>query len=242
MIKKLDWDSKHYGFNIAQIDSARLKGDRDSIDIFARKQNIEVVQVYCNTSDVKTTTMLEDGGFHFVGLDITLILDLKNDAYEDHHYLLAVKEDIPRLKEIAETVFTIHRFQDRKFDQKKVSEMYKIWTEKSVCGQFDDFCLKMTNAEDIVGFTTVKIIDTNSAQIGLFGIDVPYQGQSFGSTLMDSLMSFLNERNIKKVIVRTSGNNTRALSFYLSCGFMINTINSWYYKLYSYESLSYTIQ
>ncbi len=232
MIRKLEWDSNFFGLNIAEIDPAKVVSDTIDIDDFIAKNNINLVQTCCNINDINKIHLFEGHGFHFIDLKVTYTLDIKKTNFLLCDYSLASENDVKILKQIAKVAFTDSRYYSiLNLNKKKIDNLYEVWLEKSVNGKFDDYCLKVCNNMDPIGFATLKLFD-KKARIGLIGINPLFQGKSFGYRLLMAVYNFLVNKEVNSLEVITQGKNVVAQNFYIKHGFKIKEIESWYYKLY----------
>lgn len=230
MIKELKWDSKFYGFNIADLKISRNAKNLSSIEKFILKNNISLVQSCCDINDTSSITLLEKHDFHFVDLKISYALDINKIKFKRKAALIADEDDIPSLSKIAVSISKNSRYYHKRINRNKTAQLYKIWIEKAVRGEFDDFCLKIVKNKDIVGFLSVKVLDKKSAQIGLIAVAKKYQNAGFGRILLEMLFSLMKEKKLNVIKVVTQGKNLKAQNFFSKNGFEIKNIQSWYYK------------
>ncbi|HCU01672.1 MAG: TDP-fucosamine acetyltransferase [Candidatus Moranbacteria bacterium GW2011_GWE1_35_17] len=234
MIKKNEWDSNHFGINIAEVDIAELERDMKMISLFAEKENISVIQSCCDISDIKSINLLEKNGFYFADLKMTYFLDLENINIEKAEVVFAVAKDVFLLKKIAAKSFVDKsRYYHDFFEKEKADKLFEIWIEKAVNGTFDDFCIKTEKDGVVAGFITGKKIDDLSARIGIIGVDDSFQSRGAGTKLLESLFYFYKSEGVKSVYVSTQGKNIGANNFYIKNGFKIKNIEAWFYKKYN---------
>lgn len=232
-IKKLDWDSKFFGFNIAHLnlrDDIFGKEVMYYIDHFVKENEIRLIQTLCNISNLDGINYLEKSGFQYADTRIDFFTELNKYQFPNREFLLANEEDINDLKLIADSLFINSRYYYHLFNPVRVNELFKIWVEKSVKGLLDDYCIKVKRENKIAGFVTVKITDANTARIGLIGVAKEYSSKGVGKELLFSLFSFLSDKNTSVIYVATQGKNLLAQNFYISNKFLIDSINVWYYK------------
>ncbi|SFM13059.1 Acetyltransferase (GNAT) family protein [Paenibacillus sp. 1_12] len=230
MIKKLEWDSSFFGFNIAELNIMQISNKFD-IEPFIVENNIKFIQARCNISNTEGIRLLEENSFHYADLRVTFQIQFK-EGMPYHIYELANNEDINTLKKIAANSFTDSRYYgyEHIFLRGKIDELYETWVEKSVKGLFDDCCLKITVNSKIAGFLTLRI-RAQIATIGIIAIDEKYQGNGVGTQLMNSLMGYLAKSDIEFIEVTTQGKNIKAQNFYIKNGFRLKELESWYYWL-----------
>jgi len=231
MIEKLEWDSKHFGINIANLDVKKFKGVFDDVDRFVKKEKIAIIQSCCDIADMKTISMLEAYGFNFSDLKITYVIDLKKQLVENVVPMKVSCDDLNILKKIAAKAFVgKSRFYRKPFKKEKADKLFQIWLEKSIYGEYDDICLKVEAKNIPAGFITGKSCDAENAHIGIIGVDETLRGEGVGTKLIRSLLAFYKNEGKKRVYVSTQGINFIANNFYIKNGFRISGIKAWYYK------------
>lgn len=231
MIKILEWDSEHFGFNIAELGITTPVKDLGFVERFVKSNDVDFLQARCEICDVNLIQLLETHGFHFADLRIEYILKsnpLLCDNKDGFH--LADDNDIPALRTIARTLTANSRYFGSGFDEDKIDRLYEIWLEKSVAGKFDDLCVKIGDGSVPIGFSTVRFIDKKRARIGIIGVDVRYRNMGIGSKLMNAVFGVMKHNKLEMLEVATQGRNVPAQNFYIKNGFRIKNIQSWYYK------------
>lgn len=233
LIKKLPWDTKFFGFQMANLSFKKVT-DLINLDEVARKEGIKFLQCCVPVKDLKKINVLEKKGFNFADLKISYVLDLKQTKFLNaKEVVLASAKDFLCLKKIAREVFKESRFYHPKFKRSKANQLYELWLEKAIKGTFDDFCLKIKdNKKKSVGFITAKSISSKEARIGLIGVAKNCQGQGYGKKILSTLNRYYQERGYLSLEVATQGKNLNANNFYLRNGFLIKSVESWYYKFY----------
>ncbi|MNW44170.1 dTDP-fucosamine acetyltransferase [compost metagenome] len=229
MLSILEWDSNFFGINIATVTD--INDLSFNFREYIQVRNIDFVQVLCRIDEISKINKLEYNGFHFADVKITYRINLEDVYVNPIDFKLATNKDKLPIRKIAEGSFFDSRYYgyEHLFKVEKVNRMYSLWAEKSIDGQFDDFCLKITHSNATCGFITVKIINTSSAVIGIFAIDEQFRGRGIGCELMNSLFSFLRTMNVCNVEVSTQGKNILAQNFYIKQGFKVSRLESWYY-------------
>ena len=113
----LDWDSKFFGFPVAQISSNRLdKKSLQEVLYFCRKNKIKLLQFKCDAHHRQSILLAEKNNFHFADVRITLTKQLcMEDCHEENlpekiSLRLAEDADILSLKEIVTDIYTNSRY------------------------------------------------------------------------------------------------------------------------------------
>lgn len=233
-IKKLNWDSEFFGFGIAQLEEPRDKYESLSfIDKFVKSNEIKLVQSLVDIRNIQFIEQLESDGFHYVDSRIDFTMDL-NKHNKNNGYEIATTDDIFSISGIADSLFMDSRFFHPFFNKEKANELFKLWAEKAVKGEFDNICLKSVDSQSkqINGFVTIKYIDRTEARIGLIGVSKNHLGMGIGTSLINSAVSYLKGLKYEKLFIATQGRNIGAMNLYIKSGFKIKSMYNWFYKIY----------
>jgi dTDP-4-amino-4,6-dideoxy-D-galactose acyltransferase len=173
---------------------------------------------------------LENNKFHFQDLKLSYKMNLNmNEKNENIDYKIAVEEDIEDIKRISRELFYYSRFNI--LGERASKEIYEIWAEKAIKGEFDDICLKVEDENNkTAGFITLKKISEKEAKIGIIAVERNKQKAGYGKILMDGAKKYLLEQEIDKFYVVTQGKNINAQNFYINSGFRMDKIEMWYYR------------
>lgn len=224
MIRILEWDSIFWDMKIADC----IYENTMEIKAYLDKNNIDMIQTQININKLDNIRELENLKFRFIDLNITYEINLAQCDTVTSNYCIADNSNINDIENIASKVFSHSRYNI--LNIKKTKEFYKLWAKKAILGELDDVCLIEKDKNDkIKGFVTLKIINSESAKIGLIGVDQVYQRHSVGTILVKQVQNFLLSKNIKKLFVSTQGSNIDAQNFYTKNGFKIYDISVWMY-------------
>ena len=233
MINILDWDSKYFGFIIANLDYSETESiDKKMIDDFAKSKSIRMIQCLCDISDINQINNLEQCGFHFVDMKVDFKKYIKIANNNSCNIIEASVNDINELKNLASGLYANSRYYHEQIPEDKSRLFYQIWIENAVKKTFDDICFVAKQDDDIEGFITLKYSSPNVARIGLIGVDNKQASKGFGSKLISYSENFLFNKSFNELYVSTQGNNILAQNFYIKNGFRIDSIKNWYYKFY----------
>jgi ribosomal protein S18 acetylase RimI-like enzyme len=227
----LDWDSKHFGLEIAQID--RPPDDEEQIAGLMREaqdRNIDCIYCLLDADDHARAWRLEDAGFVTRDLRLEFILSLDRarlDAGPDVGVLRpCVDADVDRLAALASSAFEGTRFAaDPYFPRSRVASLYDVWLRNSVAG-FADAVLVLGTVGRPSGFVTLHS-DGAKARIGLIAVDPQSRGNRYGRTLVAGARQWAIERGCTELRVITQGSNTAAQRLYQNCGFVTNSVQIW---------------
>jgi len=168
----LQWDTKHFGFNMAQLKYLMAEGDyccghniKDlllaAISRYCKKEGITHLSCRIDTEDHSAVHALENNEFKLADTLVKYVLNCHKRKICDIRNLCKVRlfkdQDLPALVEIAKTSFTKDRFHsDPSIDQEKADDFYVKWItsacQDNVAGKV--FVAEKNNLP--VGFLTVK--------------------------------------------------------------------------------------
>lgn len=131
---------------------------------------------------------------------------------------------------IASGAFKYSRFfNDPYLPSDKAKGIYVQWIENAFdkSGRF----FSITKKHGVItGFLLFSIdAELSITTIELIAVDEQYRGLRVGKALISGMEHFIKQRNIKKIKVGTQVDNTLALQFYTSCGFIYTSCNSVYH-------------
>lgn len=236
IIKKLDWDSKFFGFNIAYVSCLHLSENiMRIISEYVDTYNIRVIEYLCNCHDRRSVLIAEREGFSFVDIRLTFFRKLKD--FKPSGSLLgfvfrkANDNDINELEKMAGQIYTNSRYYfDDGFGVSKAKEYYESWIRKAVKGEFDNECWCLIDGTKIVAFCSLRFSKSKHAQIGLIGVDEKFLGQGVGKKMIQNVMLMLSCKGFSELEVVTQGRNYLAQNLYQSVGFKTKETQLWYHK------------
>ncbi len=236
VIELMKWDTDFFGFPIAYLGSRQLtESIVYRIDRYVKKNKVRLIEYLCNCHDNKSVSLAEKNGFHFTDIRLTFDLIIKQ-KYEisiagEFTFGLATKDHIKELKHITADLYKDSRyFFDGNFDTQKINEFFSSWVEKAVLGTFDHMCYCFFYKGQPIALCTVRLRDSFSASIGLFGIADGYQGKGLGKQLLYGVFNELLQKKYTKLQVVTQGRNYNAQRLYQSAGFKTVSTELWYHK------------
>lgn len=224
-MKKLSWDSIFFKKNIYTFE------DISELDKFLLEKN-EIIQKKIKKEDGQNKQELLKMGFEFIEGEITFIknLDIRGKEFvEERNIIKASLKDFEKIKEIIKDSYKYSRFN--KIEPSKVNEFYYTWVKNAILGKFDDFCLILQENQQIIGFITLKLINENSARVGLVGVDKRFRGKNIGSKLIKESERLLFLKKIKKLYISTQSSNREAIKLYLKNEFKLESEDYWFYKI-----------
>lgn len=236
LVKKLEWDSRFFGVNVAFVSCLHLSENiYKAISRYVASNDIHLIEYLCNCHDRRSVLIAEREGFNFVDIRLTFVRPLSNlKPLAPAGGLVFRKggdEDVEKLEVMAEEMYTKSRyFFDDNFGAGKAREFYRSWIGKAARGQFDDECWCMAEGDLIGAFCSVRYVPGNAAIIGLLGVDKAYAGRGVGRQMVERVMEMLAAKGITQLSVVTQGRNYAAQNLYQSAGFRTKETQLWYHK------------
>lgn len=237
LVDLLKWDSEFFGFPIAYLSSRYLTDNIVGIvNTFVKEHRVRLVEYLCQCHDRNSVLCAEKYGFRFVDIRLTLEHNINrlNDIsiLEGGFCAQAQEPHVPQLKEIARNAYVDSRYYfDGNFPLDKVHAFYEGWVEKAVFGTFDTHCYAMFNSEKMpIAFCSIRVHDSETATIGLFGVDKNYRGRGIGIQLLAWVKNVLYVQGYQKLAVVTQGRNYSAQRLYQRSGFITKSTELWYHK------------
>ena len=236
IVKKLDWDSNFFGFNVAYVSCLHLSENiLKIISNYVIDNNVRLIEYLCNCHDRKSVLIAEREGFSFVDIRLTFLMQLKKFKLSGYlggfKFRKCADDDINELQRIAGPIYTSSRFFfDDRFGVSKAQEYYENWVRKAVRGEFDDECWCLTTDENIVAFCTLRFSGDKHAQIGLVGVHERFVGRGIGKEMLQNILCMLMDKSFSEIEVVTQGRNYSAQNLYQSLGFKTKQTQLWYHK------------
>lgn len=232
----LDWDSKFFGYRIAQILVNRLTSkDMDTIMRWCGLHTIDCLYFFAETDNVETIRIAESNGFHLVDIRITLEQQLTRNPVQAHEFSngiirLSTPGDISSLKAIARKSHRDSRFYyDSNFPNSRCEALYETWIEKSCKGYADTVVVAELEAQPI-GYVSCHLLEQGTGKIGLVGVSTDAQGKGFGKRLIHASLQWFAKQGTGQVTVVTQGRNVIAQRLYQKCGFVTQSIHLVYHR------------
>ena len=229
-LRRMDWDSSHFGLEIVQLDRPPDSMDEGASAIrAAREQGADCVYCLVAADDYMCAWRLEAAGF--VARDLRLEFQRRVDPRP----LDAVPElractgaDVDALADLSAKVFTRTRFAaDPGFPRQRVTSLYDIWLRNSVSG-YANAVLVSGAVGTPDGFVTLHA-SQYVARIGLIAVDASARGGGLGLGLVNGAMHWAAEHSCSELRVVTQGSNTAAQRLYQRCGFVTATAHTWFH-------------
>lgn len=211
-IKKLDWDSNFFGFEVGEIDTNLKFSNSENFDLIVVKQTQNEtfeIQNFKNTfQETKVVFVKKLISISKTSVDESIIDYDENPINEDSLYPLAYESG---------------KFSRFKLDirlNEKFKILYSKWVDNSLNKEFADKVFYFKKDSEIVGFVTVKNNNKYST-IGLIAVSQNYQGQGIGKKLLLKIEEYCISINIFELRIPTQKENLSACKFYSKMDYTI---------------------
>jgi ribosomal protein S18 acetylase RimI-like enzyme len=230
MIRRLEWDSRHFDLNIGRVDGNTLS-EAAAFEIAEERERFDCVYLLADADHVETAERAHQLGFRMVDVRITLaqtLSDTSGAVTGDSMMRAAVASDLPRLEALAATSYRSTRFYfDRRFEPSRVDEMYRVW----IRNELNNPSAKVWAIDDaagVVGYTSCTVKGSES-EIGLVAVSEATRGTGKALALLARSLGWAAECGAKRMAVVTQARNVAALRLYERAGFRCQAVGIWYH-------------
>lgn len=173
------------------------------------------------THDVRTSRLLERGGFYVVNTGITLeTRHLPVRGGEGGRTRLARAEDQAAVEEIARRSFVYSRFHlDPDIPKHLADEIKTQWVGNFFHGQRGDYMVVAECAGHVTGFLQLLNASGNVLVIDLIAVEKDHRGQGFAEAMIRYALSTCGNPTVLRA--GTQSANTMSLSLYEKLGFRV---------------------
>ncbi len=214
MIKRLDWDSNFFEFEVGEL----LLNDFQNSDACNNYNLLYVISK--NDFDLQIDNFKKC----FEEEKTIFIKDLKF-LETDNQSIQSIDQAAFNKNELYELAFESgkkSRFKlDSNFESEKFEQFYKLWIDNSISKTIADdvFLCKFENKT--IAFVTFKVVN-NIATIGLIAVDANFQGQGIGKDLLTFVENKLFLEGVHQLIIPTQQANVGACKFYSKMNYKIH--------------------
>ncbi len=213
-IKRLEWDSAFFGFEVGEGDHYSDYSEASKFDLLVIKQKKdEDICLFDFEKKFQETKVIYDKKL------ISLDLDSFNDSIKDFD------EEVIDKSEFYSLAFESGRYSRFKLDPKipdnKFKLLYTKWVDNSVDKKIADKLFYTRNSKEVTGFVTLKNNDFFST-IGLIAVSKNYQGKGLGKRLLLKAEHYCMTQNVFNLKIPTQKENVLACHFYKKMGYEIN--------------------
>ena len=257
ILKKLNWDTEHFGFNVANIDNIISLGEyfesiKNKLKLLSFielsfREDIRTLSCKTDPSDASSIHTLERKGFMIMDTLVTYSFDLRKAKIRELpvscELRFSRKSDRESLKSLAYNSFYLDRFHvDPNYPKEKCDELHSKWIENACNGIGADRVI-VAEIEDIpVGFTTVKesndaskILGVRIASMILSAVSPKARGKGIYTSMINEGLNYLKDK-ADMVEVGTQGNNYPVQKSWCKLGFkMVKSQISFHKWYFDYE-------
>ena len=238
LCRYLEWDSSFFGVRIARANPHTVSSaDLNLIWRWCDSQLIDCLYFLAESDDRQTVSLLQDSGFYFVDIRMTMTCELPLDKPDTDSVSPGIRpalpSDIPALRQIARVSHRDSRFYyDGHFPSHRCDELYEIWIERS-CKGYADVVLVAESEGLPVGYLSCHLKNDEKAccgEIGLVALSEAARGRGFGSNLVAAALDWFDVHGARRVSVVTQGRNIAAQRLYQRCKFVTDSVALWHHK------------
>jgi len=228
-IKFLTWDTDFFQKKIGRIDCGD-QTDLPSLLLQARKEDYELIYVFCNGSNFLPPGILE--AYNGSLVDRKVIFENKKLITKELSFPVEEYTSTEASEELEQLAYVSghnSRFRlDPHFHPDDFNRMYRTWIAKSVTHEIADKVFVIRDNSQLCGMATLKI-SADKGVIGLIAISPLSQGKGYGQALIDACCNELSQLNINILEVATQMDNAGACRFYEKCGFSVQSVTNIYH-------------
>lgn len=138
------------------------------------------------------------------------------------------KKDNITISEIEfEDIIDIYNLGNKLFTADKWLNLYRTWDEYEILERYisdKEYCIVAKNNKKVIGFALGALVEkkNNSWLYGYLiwtGVDPKFSGKGIGKKLLKKMTDLFKKEGVKIMLVDTSIENQRALSFFKKNGF-----------------------
>ncbi|MBI1860333.1 MAG: GNAT family N-acetyltransferase [Deltaproteobacteria bacterium] len=224
----LTWDSDHYGFPIARLDSP-VSAETVS---WCSSQNVRCAYWLIDAGDQRSIEWATENGFVLADVRMTLDHPLSGiDQTPSRLTRTGATEDRPVLVQLSPSLFAQSRFfTDTNFPLSRSQRLYEIWMERSFAPSPNQTVLVTGAPGKVTGLITCSVDNKNHGTIGLYAVLRGSQGQGLGRALLHSALIWFRTHGAKTLSVVTQGRAVEAQRSYQNAGFRTCGVALWFHR------------
>jgi len=229
--KYLQWDTQYFGVRSARVNLYKVvdKQEQEEIIRFCKDYDFVTISNFGNMKENnywignRTNAFLTD-----INIQFTKTPTIKQKHENDKIFVMNCLPKDAQIIDIAKRAFNYSRFfADPNLPVEKAKNIYVNWTECAFDKDNKYFVIFKKESE-VLGYLLFSN-DGDTSIIELIAVDVRYQGQNVGRTLINAMESFIIDLGIKRIRVGTQINNISAVEFYTRVGFKYSNCISIYH-------------
>jgi len=236
----LDWDSEHFGFPIARLDSDHLTPELVArAKAWCENQSVRCLYFLADPADPELVSLACRFRFDFVDARMSLSTTHGPDTMGTQPGPIRVdrasRDDLSALEDLASDAHRNTRFfSDTRFAENRARELYRKWVRKDVLAGNTLVACSRTGNPSPLGYITIQVnLDAKHATIGLIAVSETSRGQGVATALVRAALFHARENGADRVSVVTQGANVTAQRLYQASGFRTESCRYWYHWWFS---------
>lgn len=231
----LPWDSEFFGLRIARYAPSRLRSeDLPTLDAWTSANAVDCLYFLAEPDCAETLTAAHEGGFKFIDMRVQYELPANRMTGLSSPPVTLIRaadlSDKARVFEIAQRAHTNTRFfKDSNFPRDRSTQMYVEWLRVAFRDHRKAVFVAIHGADEVVGYVSCELSGT-TGQIGLIGVDEPFQGRGFASQLLTRAILWCGESGATEMRLITQASNPAAANLYVSAGFVQTSLRLWFHR------------
>ena len=212
-IKRLDWDSNFFGFEVGEIfNTANLEESKNYSLIVLKQNEDKDVQIENFEKKFQETKVIFNRMLHSRNR-----YTLCNNIIDFDKLQVAPNSLYPLAFESGKN----SRFKlDSNIGIEKFELLYTKWIDNSIIKQYADKVFYVNKLKETIGLVTVKL-SPDFATIGLIAVSEKHQGKGIGKDLIYKVEEYCISQNIFQLKIPTQKENKLACLFYSGLGYSI---------------------
>jgi Acetyltransferases len=218
----LKWDSDFFSLKIASIcvdlcDELYIK---DKLS-FYKALDFDLVYVFLREDALLSSSILSSYNCQLVDCKIKYGLAIEEENHTHSDQIVEFDGDATELYDLGIQAGITSRYKiDSNFKEGEFERLYTAWIDNSVNHKLADKVMVYKDAENIVGFITLKK-KTDEMAIILIAIDPKFRRLGIGGKLLSHAKKYARKEKCKKLTVATQKHNEKACLFYERFGMNI---------------------
>ena len=231
-------DSERFGVRVAR--AMVVQDTLQQVLDFCEAERVDLLIARCPTSELSTVQNMEAAGFLLMDTLVYYSFDLAKGTIPADSPRVLVRRILPgdetAVEEVAAAAFQGyygHYHADPKLDQRKCDEGYIAWAVRScTLKQVATEVLVADRDNEIVGFATLRLNNSEEGEGLLFGVSPKAQGIGIYRSFMVSAMEWCKAQQAKRMIVSTQVTNVAVQKVWCRVGFeparSFYTLHKWF--------------
>lgn len=231
MVKKLEWDTKFFGYQIG-LKTIYSVGEFQINPLLEELKKFKLIYIFSDVELPENKNLLHVDS----KVDFYKYLENKKQAIETEEFN-SKAHDYEELLELAYLSGNVSRYKtDFNFSNNEFEKLYKEWVNNSINKKIAFKTFIKTVNEKVVGFITLGEKDEKTSKIGLVAVHEKFQGKGIAGNLIKSCEVISTQKKYTSMEVSTQLNNKQAMAFYKKNGFNIKKI-TYIYHLWNNDTI-----